>query len=1057
MPTLPPLDDAIRFSEVFERELADIRERRRLQYAASDRDQDPRENLVGLALSGGGIRSATFCLGLLQGLDRLRLLRVFDYLSTVSGGGFIGGWLSAWLMRLPPGRSVKEPIIPVEQLEPSREGEYLKGTGEAGLAAGTDPVHHLRLFSNYLTPRKGLLSGDTWRAAATISRNLVLTWLVLLPVILAAILIGQFYYVAQRFSTEVAKDFTRGYIVERVEPAARGGGEVRVSNLHIQGPGSANVQTAAARAAIKPDWPTIRARAGVAAEALVVPFAALVAATVLWMSVNNGGLLVTHVASFFAVFGMIVGVSWIVAAHRLASPSGGCGSVLGCLASRLANPGPWDYVMLGLTLAIALALAAWSVHWWWTTRTLMARGQLLSARLTRVHGVSLIVFVFAGTVLFFAGFAHDLVRYVALLGGTVAGATWLATAGTVAGSVFTALKAAPSGGADARSHTPASLPTRIVFALTPPLVLIVLATVGAYVTHTVLRFVAEPEPDARLTVLTIEAFVGLGVCLVFAAFEAAEGRSRGARWAVALFALAAAALPVALLIGYALQEPDFSFLGQDATLLFAVGIAAAGWIVVMALALVLQRERGNWRRPTALAAGSLAALALIASLAGAAVSTEAADGDVERAVYGAIILLILALTWTIGLGWMADPNALSLHTFYRARLVRAYLGASNANRHGKARAITDTVAGDDLMLQSMHTCSRGGPYHVINTTLNLVGGRDLSTAQRTAASFTLTRNHCGALRTGYRPTAEYMDGKLTLGAAVAASGAAVSPNMGSQTPTASLSMLLALLNVRLGFWVPTPNRVHWRQSQARLWPYYLLRDMLSQTTDLTSYCYLTDGGHFDNTGLYSLVERGCRFIVVVDNGADPGPAFEDIGNAIRRCRIDFGAEIDLDLSGFARRGPSRATNGGDGHERVAATPPPSHCVVGSIRYAEAHVARLQWKAGAPRVGTLVWLKPSLLGQDPADVRQYALKNTVFPQQTTADQWFDEAQFESYRRLGEHYARCVVAAAHAPALPDDLRPDEVRGLFVRLAGVTGQCTEQDYPAPVVTATRATPPA
>src|SRR5205085_9632365 len=121
-------------------------------------------------------------------------------------------------------------------------------------------------------------------------------------------------------------------------------------------------------------------------------------------------------------------------------------------------------------------------------------------------------------------------------------------------------------------------------------------------------------------------------------------------------------------------------------------------------------------------------------------------------------------------------------------------------------------------------------------------------------SFVLAQEYCGSTRTNYRPTSQYMDGQLTLGTAIAASGAAVSPNMGSKKPTAALAMLMTFLNVRLGFWAPTPKNGHWKMSQPKLWPFYLMREFLSQTTDLSSYCYLTDGGHFDNTGLYSLVE-----------------------------------------------------------------------------------------------------------------------------------------------------------------------------------------------------------
>ena len=146
-----------------------------------------------------------------------------------------------------------------------------------------------------------------------------------------------------------------------------------------------------------------------------------------------------------------------------------------------------------------------------------------------------------------------------------------------------------------------------------------------------------------------------------------------------------------------------------------------------------------------------------------------------------------------------------------------------------------------------------------------------------------------------------MGGELSLATAVAISGAAVSPNMGSKTPSAALALFLSLFNLRLGFWAPTPSGRRWNEPYARLWPFYVLRETLSNTGQIGTYCYLTDGGHFDNTGLYALVERGCRYIVVCDCGANPELGFEDIGVAIRRCRIDFGAEIDLSIDGSSTR------------------------------------------------------------------------------------------------------------------------------------------------------------
>lgn len=409
-----------------------------------------------------------------------------------------------------------------------------------------------------------------------------------------------------------------------------------------------------------------------------------------------------------------------------------------------------------------------------------------------------------------------------------------------------------------------------------------------------------------------------------------------------------------------------------------------------------------------------------------------------RSVLG---LLAVALVWVVALGWMVDPNAVSMHQFYKARLVRAYLGASNIRRRTQGKDITEAAAGDDLPLSMVKTCQRGGPYHLINTTLNLVAGRDLATAQRSATNFVLSSNYCGSLRTAYRPTSEYMNGLLSLGTAVAASGAAVSPSMGAKKPTAALAMLLTLLNVRLGYWSPTPNRENWMSPQPKLWPFYLMREFLSQTNDVSSYCYLTDGGHFDNTGLYALVERGCRFIVLVDCAADPEPpCFQDLGDAIRRCRIDFGTEIKLDLDPLAK---ATAKNG------------IQPFIVGGIRYSQKHAKTLGWytqermkELGWDRLpeeysqedkeyrsGKIIYFKPSISGKETADVRQYALENDDFPQQATTNQWFDEAQFESYRRLGQHCAKLAfeeLEAVRRIQFKAKLSPDDIRAVFEEIA-------------------------
>jgi hypothetical protein len=194
------------FAGVAAVEREEIVKSRAVRGAGGDSPQDVQASYVGLALSGGGIRSATFALGLLQGMQRLGVLRTIDYLSTVSGGGFTGSWWTAWLNRE---RASATLFPPEEQREPDRAPDFVKRAEppDGARFAGVDPIHHLRLFANYLTPRKGLLSSDTWRAVAVMSRNLLLTWLVLVPMLCTVVLLGQLYFVAQPFDDQVAADF----------------------------------------------------------------------------------------------------------------------------------------------------------------------------------------------------------------------------------------------------------------------------------------------------------------------------------------------------------------------------------------------------------------------------------------------------------------------------------------------------------------------------------------------------------------------------------------------------------------------------------------------------------------------------------------------------------------------------------------------------------------------------------------------------------------------------------------------------------------------------------
>ena len=898
------------FEQVLAAERAEIRESRARRY--SD-EPDPKTNeletYVGLALSGGGIRSATFSLGVLQAMHDLGALRTVDYLSTVSGGGFSGSWWSAWLQRQaspPAGQPVPPDVYfpPREQRERERAPDLTPGQDlpDGARFAGWDPIHHLRLFANYLTPRKGLLSGDSWRAAAVFSRNLTLTWLILLPILCGVALIGQLYFVLQPFDDQVAAEFVHASVTHPLPDV----------DLH-RFDDVLNYKSVL--------WD----RALVAARPLLALFALMVWVTGLWMHYNNAGSSITHAATLAALLA-IVGSAIAVFDPSLTDPttwSRPRGNFL--LTHR------WDILLAVLTVVAAVGIARNIEHN--AEQGAPVTRAVKGGRATAWHATLLTAFATCTFILAFAGFSHEvlIVPFDNVLHGHFEG--WkekLAALGAVVGAVstvYTALVSAPSGGRDKADVAKPSFVSRLVLAVSPSIALVLLAGLAGVLMHK-LTFWIIVMPE-RLPPLSAAAWAGLALAVFLAWWENKQLTAEGARLPV-IYLIATAVIVSTL--GFATSLParwayDYPLYARWAEIVLALAIGVG----LLTLSQASARVRGLLGATVA-----LVAVWMFINLPGFDyVWASGPDGDRADALHSGFALLGAMSGWILALGWMADPNALSLHTFYKMRLVRAYLGASNKARRNRSHDIAEPDQDDDVTLASLRNNSAlGGPYHLVNATLNLVGGRDLVTAQRSAANFVMAPRYCGSLRTGFRRTERYMGGALTLGAAVATSGAAVSPNMGSATPSAALALLLGALNVRLGLWVPTPSHGSWPLSQTRLWPYYLLRESLSQTNDLGSYCYLTDGGHFDNTGLYSLIERGCRYIVLVDNGADPEACFADVGEAIRRCRIDFRAEIVLDTRVFHPPDDAAVT---------------VHVVCGRIRYDAGHLRQpgLEERDGAP--------------------------------------------------------------------------------------------------------------
>jgi len=363
--------------------------------------------------------------------------------------------------------------------------------------------------------------------------------------------------------------------------------------------------------------------------------------------------------------------------------------------------------------------------------------------------------------------------------------------------------------------------------------------------------------------------------------------------------------------------------------------------------------------------------------------TSPADRPPFQGEAGQVLLAIAAL-FGLGnlMGYFVSVNRFSLQGMYRNRLIRAYLGASNTRR--RPNLFTGFDERDNLRMHALRTTKR--PLHVVNMALNLVAGNDLAWQQRKAESFTATPLHCGAPDLGFR-RAEVYGGQhgISLGTAVATSGAAANPNMGYHSSPA-LTFIMTLFNARLGIWLGNPGKLG-RYTAARGGPRIssrvIFEEAMGQTDCTHPYVNLSDGGHFENLGLYEMVRRRCRFILVCDAGGDPTHAFEDLGNAIRKIRIDLGISIDFDdrIHVYAKARPG------------AAVPADArYCAIGTIRYQQVD-------GGKAPEGALIYLKPAICDTEPYDVTNYAKSSATFPHETTADQWFSESQFESYRALG----------------------------------------------------------
>ncbi|MBO3271233.1 patatin-like phospholipase family protein [Hymenobacter defluvii] len=866
--------------------------------------------LCGLAFSGGGIRSATFNLGILQGLAGKGWLPRVDYLSTVSGGSYLGAWFSAWVKRAGSLDKVVDRLCP--DLTPEPRAEEVR------------PIRWLRMYSNYLAPNPSIMSQDSWTMGLTWLRNALLNQLIIVLALGAVVALSialQHLWRGPTGWTQQPSGWAALLTVLTLGAGLAGGFGMSMYKTGHRWP------------------PRLRVRRLVTLTLLLSMVGAFLASA----------LMVHWLPPTLALPALRWTAYWPVGAWLVATLFG--------VLLFIAVIGRYDRCFYNVEDQLPRKRWKKRLAWVWISFwSLLAAVVGLVALLAVWHGL-------------FTLFHYSLSPNPNQQPGIGAFDYFARATDTLFYQVLRQ-RVAP--------FTP--LYMDLAFLLGLPLVLEALAvTVIAR-----MALLGRNFPDERR-----EWWGRLGAVINLTAVL----------WLV--------------VVGSTFVGPYLFEVIQNS---LAAKVAATGWAALVAAAVRWAYSARTPAQPdqpgasswvdTLLSVGpyafGLGLLLLIAALVKTllvqvewVIVDEALRAFALAGVLGAVALL---------LAWRIDVNEFSLHHFYRNRLTRAYLGASRrrSERAHTANPFTSFDRLDDLKLCRLRRHDPlqfdkpyDAPYLIINAALNATVVTDLARQDRKAESFVFTPHYCGfdftSLRAvnptvpsadfGYRPTRQYAypEGNgPALGTALTISGAAANPNCGYSSSPAS-AFLLTLFNIRLGWWMGNPWREDtWRHSGPRLGLLYLLKDLVGRSGTDDRYVNLSDGGHFDNMGVYELVRRRCRFVIVGDGEEDHLFSCEGLANAIRRCRVDFGVEIDLDVTPITNR-----TN------RISKR----HYTIGTISYPE----------DPPRQpsGRILYLKSSLTGNEPTDIREYAEKNTDFPHQSTADQFFNESQFESYRRLGLH--------------------------------------------------------
>ena len=930
-------------------------------------------DLSALCLSGGGIRSAAFCLGSLQALAACRgastgqdadqeptgLLGQFSYLSTVSGGGFIGGWLTRCIA------AHEGDVGKVEREVLAPKGPCVPTPGEPS------ELDRLRRYVNYLTPRSGWASNDTWAGITLWLRNTLINWAVFLPLLMAFVAAPLLYatMIGDAAVWPAWHAFSWACIgalgVLSLAVAIYNGCVGLPSHRHPDPPNQDRDKQPGLNGR-QVRWQIIYPAL---AWAFLVPLAE---AAWLKPSLPEHAWKALFVASQVPTQrapGAVVVTKTV--ANEVKAPVGGTpasdalrGAATPGLPQHETRQSLWSFALpsrfwrLALIpmLSFAAAVLAYVIAWMRVRSYPYAENfQALHSRAFFVNAPAwLLSAALSATLLFVGG---RLAIRAGALTLAIVGPVWVIGTELSRTVLYVALR---------REGLRSDLDREWLARLNGAKIRAVIVLAGLATAAIVLPRMILDHPDRIwTTIVGVIAFVAGPV-----------GAFIGSSAKTALLPAAKAGAPGGLLR----PEP----------------IVEAAIVLFLACLLML--------------AGRLD-VSIVRSLLPSTTPCEIACLKREYLDASALLLAtgLLSLGIAFGFGQWTNLNRFSMHAVYRNRLVRAFLGTARPWNERRADRYTSFDPADDIRVSDSFTDRKPVPalYPVINVALNRTSGRDTARAERKAVPFVITPHYCGssalAQREGrYMRTVDFAGGNklsgprddrkgITLGTAMALSGAAVSPNRGYNSSPLT-AFVMTLFNLRLGAWLPNPGAEDaWPRLVGCAGPVNAVPTMLNELTgasdDRGDFVYLSDGGHFDNLGLYEMLARRCRRIFVIDAGRDGDYGYATLGQVLERAKIDMGVAVDF--VGPLRTGGAKLETQG------------AHAL---IRYA----------CGDP--GELILLKPWMPDDAPVELQAYKSENASFPHGSTLDQFFTESDFESYRHLGEYLTRRLIKDALAVEPP-----------------------------------------